>query len=1279
MNARRLTLATLASLCALAGAFALSAVPAQAAFTYRFERQLTPPGGKFRLVYNDSVAVNDFNGNTYVGNSFGGASGSGVVDVFETSTGTELATPLDGSTTPAGSFGGVVRVAATNATGMVYVLDEAHKVVDVFDSTGKYHCQITGAVIPSATECNSPGGSATPTGGFSQPESIAVDQASHDVYVLDLKNSAVDVFSAGGEYLRQISLSSVPGGLRAEVGDVAVDDFNGHVYVRSMNATTLSLELYEFDAAGGYVTAWTGGVCQPGSSAGEPGSSACSTPAGTLNSSYSVAIDNANGRVYVTLAEGGGRTDVFASSGEYLTQVNYSFNNALGTAVDQATHKVYVSDEGKGLFEESKGVVDVFGLFVVPDVRTGSPSEPKLGSITLNGTVDPDAIALSDCHFDYGTTTSYGQVAPCVPAAGSIPVDSSEHAVSAHITGLPPDAAYHFRLEATNANGTEVGRDLQFRSMGAGVHSESVSNVASTSATLEASIDPNRAHTTYYFQYGPSVGYGEDAPLLTPSEPGGALVGSGEGDVQLSQHVHVGLSAGTVYHYRVVAVSELEVSSGVFKAEEFDGPDQTFTTQSAGGTFALPDGRAWEMVSPPDKHGAHLTTNFQGEHALQAAAAGNAMTYLATAPTESQPLGFQNEMQVLSTRGPEGWSSRDIEIPHIVSTDPNIGHGQEYKFFSSDLSLGALQPPGGFNPSVSVEASEQTPFLRSDYVGGNVNEQCVEACYRPLVTGKAGYANVPEGTVFGPEGKCPGAFECGPIFEGSTPDMSHVVLSSTVPLTEKAGVGSLYEWSAGKLQLVSVLPASEGGAAEAGSLGNQRAGEILADTISQDGSRVIWTSGGGGSNNHLYMRDTVKGETFRLDEGLAGAPFFEAANRDASEVFFSDGGELYEYSVGHGAPLPLNNGAGASSVLGISEDGSWVYFMDPGSQLVVRHDGTTRQVAVLSADDLPEHGITGLPVRVSPNGRWLAFMSSRSLTGYDNRDAFSGRPDEEVYLYHAEAEGPGTQGRLVCASCDPTGARPVGEILEPNEEGEYILGGNRAWGNEHVALAANIPGWTLPLYQSRYLSNSGRLFFNTKDALVPQDINGTWDVYQYEPPGVGDCGPSSAGFSERSGGCVGLISSGAAADSSGFLDASETGGDVFFLTTAKLLSQDVDTSMDVYDAHECTTASPCVPAAAAVPPPCSTGDSCKPAPSPQPTLFGASGSATFSGAGNVVPPGATPGLKPKSLTRAQRLAQAVRACHRKRAKARAVCVRRARARYAASKSSRANASGKGRG
>ncbi len=242
-----------------------------------------------------------------------------------------------------------------------------------------------------------------------------------------------------------------------------------------------------------------------------------------------------------------------------------------------------------------------------------------------------------------------------------------------------------------------------------------------------------------------------------------------------------------------------------------------------------------------------------------------------------------------------------------------------------------------------------------------------------------------------------------------------------------------------------------------------------------------------------------------------------------------------------------------------------------------------------------------------------------------------------------------------------------------------LTGGDRVWRSEQ-GIAANIPGGTAyrlseAFYQSRFLSDNGRLFFNSSDALVPQDVNGAEDVYEYEPPGVGSCQTSSVTYSERSQGCIDLISSGTSGEESGFLDASGDGADVFFLTSAKLAAQDHDTAIDLYDAHECTSGSPCPPQPAATPPPCATGDACKPAPSPQPATFGAPPSATFSGAGNVTPGSGSPSGKQsarsKSLTHAQKLARALRECHRKQRVRRGTCERRARARYAGSRSGKA--------
>ena len=101
---------------------------------------------------------------------------------------------------------------------------------------------------------------------------------------------------------------------------------------------------------------------------------------------------------------------------------------------------------------------------------------------------------------------------------------------------------------------------------------------------------------------------------------------------------------------------------------------------------------------------------------------------------------------------------------------------------------------------------------------------------------------------------------------------------------------------------------------------------------------------------------------------------------------------------------------------------------------------------------------------------------------------------------------------------------------------------------------------------------------------------------------------------------MGLISSGTATEEAAFVDASESGGDVFFFTSGRLVGEDRDTSYDIYDAHQCTSVSPCLPAPAQAPSSCETADACRAAPAPQLEVFGAPASATFAGPGDVSPP-----------------------------------------------------------
>lgn len=1107
--------------------------------------------------------------------------------------------------------------------------------------------------------------------------------------------------------------------------------------------------------------------------------------------------------------------ELSVASGKLLGRITGTsegpFAKALAVAVDPVSHHVYVGDAHSEKQGEGPSAIDVFGEdLVVPDVAVTGTSEVGAFTAVLHGSVNPDGAGEAGCEFEYGTSLAYGQRSACtkrVPnGSGAVPVQSKE------LEGLEPGTTYYYRLAANNANGANQGEcpeDCgQFTTRGPRVVSTSVAGVTATSATLHAAIDPNGVATSYFFEYGREGG-GFESPV--PAYPGSAL-GAG-GEAMLAPGVPVSdLAPEAVYRYRVVAVSEVEVTPGRVETHEFDGPEESFTTQGAG-HFTLPDDRQWQLVSPPDKHGALLESineSTSNGSVIQAAVSGDAITYVASAPTEAAPVGNSNLVQVLSTRGSDGWSSRDLTLPHLEATDGSVGPGNEYRFFSEDLSRAIVQPFGAFDPAVSEEASESAPLLHSDFSSGNVTESCTSRCYRPLVTGcpsaeeeAKGHvcpvpvraaANVPAGTRFGefggrsgpvqePGETCPPELMCGPQFKGAAPDAEHVVLDSSVALTETAipdelnGGESLYEWSAEsrRLELVSVLP-EEGGEPERPAVSAELGGpSIVRDAISSDGSRVFFTTNGNGG---LYMRDTSLHRTVRLDLPEAGCDTcedsanaqaqFQFATSGGSQVLFTDtqrltanatreneggDGDLYECAIVVLAGVPRcelsdltpkgasGEAAGVQGkVIGASEDGSWLYFVAngvfaPGAvrgdcnnglsptnecNLYVRHEGQTRLVAVLSQMESVDWGTPGagsaaldeMLARVSPNGEWLAFMSERDLTGYDSEDVSSARTgetlDEEVYLYDART------GSLACASCIPTGARPIGEEsvrYEPEEATNMPLLGSPWHDYEEdgrrrsPSLAADVPGWTeyrlsASLHQPRYLSDSGRLFFDARDGLVPDDVNGSqpggagWDVYEYEPEGVGEavpCSPAAQSGSvvfkpahaftngdgvagEEQAGCVGLISSGESSAESAFLDASETGGDVFFLTAARLVpGEDYDSNYDVYDAHECTGASPCLPEPAAQPPVCATADECRAAPAPQPEVFGAPASATFSGLGDSVsstaaPPPSTVKPAPKPLTKAQRLKAALQACRKDRKKpVRTRCEASARRRYGAAK------------
>jgi len=1266
-----------------------------------------------------------------------------------------------------GQFNDPAGIAVNEATGDVYVVDKGNNRVEFFNAAGS---ELLGEFDGSGSNVLVEGGPAgggglpeeVPTGRFDEPEGIAVDNdpsspSFGDVYVADAhsgaivngtntSNPVVDKFSASGKYIGQITRNPdgeefAEAGFRRLYG-VAVDP-RGAVWVEESNFGNEPTHQGGATGAASYSNA-VANVWRAFQST-QSAASAVAAPG--------FAVDGEDNLYVHNTFPSRDRLAKFSSEGVLLSP-EVDEEAPTGVAVELSTGEVYVS-HASNVARLDASAVSIEHPGGVPLETLKAPGSPSFAGVAVS------SASLNVYVAD--------------PAANRVDV---------------------FAPEAPGPPTVQSG-------------SEGVAKVTATSADFSAEVnprsEPNEEATSYSFRYGPCASVAScpssPYPQGVPS-PEGVLAANYEPDA-IAEHVQ-GLLPHTVYHVRVFAHNSHPSAE---HPQVVGGEELIFTTQGPPAA-ALPDSRRYEMVSPPDKHGA-IILPIQGSGVIQSSAGGDALTYLANAPSEAEPPGFSEAVQILSRRGAGSWESADIATPHEAPAGLNVTSKAEYRFFSEDLSRAVVQPFGPFTQATSPQASEQTLYLRSDFPPGDPSAPCGSSCYRPLVTGCPGEgepcprpveeaANVPEGTKFG-EGQ--GA----PFFLGASADASHVVFLAGAKLTEDApaevpGGESLYEWAAGKLAPVSVLPGGEaapprtqptlGYAVENGLI------KITRHAVSDNGSRVVFSEQTG--SHHLYVR-RMSGEpqTIKLDTPEAactskgkckgaGNPIFQTASADGSRIFFTDSqpltqssgnSDLYECRIEEAEEEPpacrLSDltppGAGEEGggvlglVAGAAENGSAIYFTanaklsseanargeEPVAgdckgetasgtsesetapercNLYVRAAGQTRLVAVLSGADFPDWslrgnlGLRGLSDRVSPDGQRLAFMSRLPLSGYDNRDAVSGKPDQEVFLYDSAANA--GQGGLVCASCDPTGGRPHGVIYKQISSDETGIAGGAAIWPQNAWIAASVPGWTaasefagFALHQPRYLSDSGRLFFNAADALVPQDTNSTEDVYQYEPPtspsgsgegpGGGTRGPierksgvhtaaaetpsgppvtdtcttASPTYSPASGGCVNLISSGTAKEESAFLDASESGDDVFLLTGERLLpNQDLDANRDIYDAHACTGTSPCLPEPATPPPACE-GDACQ---SPgAPPEDQTPGSLTFQGPGNPTPPAPTT-VKPKpkptpAQVRAAKLKKALKACHRLRNRhKRQACEKTAHKRYGAKASAKRSAAVKAR-
>jgi streptogramin lyase len=421
------------------------------------------------------------------------------------------------------------------------------------------------------TEHNSPGrvarinddGSVTEiTGGVtpgfsanSQPDQITTSSEGYIWFTEDVgrvarvnSNGTVTEFTAG--VTPGFSAGAVPGGITAGPdGNIWFTEGNNPGRIARVNLND------------GTVTEFTGGVT--------PGFTANGGPAGITMGS--------NGDIWFTENADPGR---FAYLNPNGVVTEWPGGATSGFSANGGPWGITRGPDGDIWFTENRG-----GRVarVGPQAVTGAASSIGQSAATFNGTLNPGGVGVWDCHFEYGTTSSYGATVPCAQAAGS---GNSPVAVSANVSGLSPSTTYHFRLVGATMFATSRGVDQTFTTLAPVAPGEPLvttglaSAVVPTTAMLNGTVNPQGSVTRYHFEYGTSTAYGTTVPVPDAS------VGSDTATHAVAQAI-AGLAPGTTYHFRLVATNSAGTAAGA---------DQTFTT--------LPPN---PLVPPPRLSGLKLT------------------------------------------------------------------------------------------------------------------------------------------------------------------------------------------------------------------------------------------------------------------------------------------------------------------------------------------------------------------------------------------------------------------------------------------------------------------------------------------------------------------------------------------------------------------------------------------------------------------------------------------------------------------------------------------------
>lgn len=765
------------------------------------------------------------------------------------------------------------------------------------------------------------------------------------------------------------------------------------------------------------------------------------------------------------------------------------------------------------------------------------------------------------------------------------------------------------------------------------------------SATVRATINPQFwPDTRYYVEYGTSPCASGGCAAKEPLPPGELLTGQVVKQLLRTKEIELGgLLPQTTYHYRFVAEStgggpvygvdpDGQGVQGASFAEGLEGTFRTRRVEKAtscpNSSFRvevdhLPDCRAYEMVSPVDKENGDIIVLEKGgiAHAPlslnQSSPDGDRLTYSsyrAFGDAKSSPI----TSAYMATRGAAGWSSHGLSPSRGLNTwEIATSIDTQFKAFSADLCdswlVSETEPPlapGAPDGYANLYRRDNCNGGGYEALIGTTPESLAPVAFRPELQGVSGNG---ERTIFRVNDK-----------------LTDDSLGCVVPGDLNTCKRQLYETLGnGELRFVCILPGAVAAPAgcsagsASGGIQNDGRSQMVDNAISADGSRIFWSDAANGLGR-IYARiaGTLTVPVSEAGEELSGtsdSQYWTAAD-DGSMVVYSTGAlngsaDLYKFDVA-GNVTELIAGK-LYGLVGASADATQIYLVsaevlagaagagEPNLYLYDAEAETFKFIATLSiADANVSDGVPYSPVnlvprnhvaQVSADGAHAVFMSTASLTGFDNTDAESDEPDAEVFRYDADAE------QLLCISCNATGALPTGRDIGGD--------GNSYW------AAAQIPISQTQLYQApRVMTPDGdRVYFESFEPLAASDTNAMKDVYQWTAVGEGYssdvCDEGSATYNDEAHGCVSLISTGASDEDSSLIEVSPDGVDVFFATADSLVPQDPGL-VDIYDARaNGGFPSPQQPGAFC------EGGACQASPG-QPPQAAPPTSATFTGPGN---------------------------------------------------------------